>query len=216
MIASALSLWLVCILNTAHKFLPFRNAVLQMLTDFEGEPLCSGAHIFQIPPGVDDEWCAVRTLPRSEKALAKKMMVGSDRPDFFLPMYVRKKRYQRRMVTTCPPLFSGYLFLRGGEEARTKALYTGKVAKILDVTEQEQLHADLNTIYDMVTSGTELAPEGQLEPGIVADIIDGPFAGRRGKVIRRGRSLRLVVEVKMFQQSASVEVDPWVLRPVSS
>jgi len=38
------------------------------------------------------------------------------------------------------------------------------------------------------------------------------MAGFQGKVLRRGRQLRLVIEVQLLQQAVSVEIDNHMLR----
>ena len=70
----------------------------------------------------EERWWALHVRPRSEKALSRRLF--RDRISFFLPLYVRRRRFQRRQVCSYLPLFPGYLFLRGGETARRFAIET--------------------------------------------------------------------------------------------
>ena len=62
---------------------------------------------------------------------------------------------------------------------------------------------------------TPLAPEERLSPGTVVEIVRGPLAGLRGKVIKQGKHLRFVVEVHFLQKGARVEIEGWMLQKVS-
>jgi transcriptional antiterminator RfaH len=48
------------------------------------------------------------------------------------------------------------------------------------------------------------------------EIISGPFAGLEGKVLRRGKQLKLFVEVRFLQQGVSVEIESWMIQPLEA
>jgi hypothetical protein len=112
------------------------------------------------------------------------------------------------------PLFPGYVFLHGATEARGHALETGLVSRCLNVVDQVGLHRDLARVYRLITSGAPLLPEEQLEPGSLVEIVLGSLAGLQGKVIRRGKQLRLVVEVELLQRGVSVEIDSHMVQAI--
>ena len=60
-----------------------------------------------------------------------------------------------------------------------------------------------------------MTPEERLEPGDAVEIIKGPFDGLSGKVLRRGKQLRFVVEVQFLRQAVSVELESWMIQPAS-
>jgi transcription antitermination factor NusG len=62
-------------------------------------------------------------------------------------------------------------------------------------------------------SGEPLTPEERVQPGDWVEITGGPLEGLQGKVIRRGKHLRLFVEVQFLQRGASVEIDGSMIRP---
>jgi transcriptional antiterminator RfaH len=67
----------------------------------------------------------------------------------------------------------------------------------------------------MITSGAPITPEDRLEPGDPVEIIKGPFAGMEGKLIRRGKNLRFLVEIQFLRRAVSAEVESWMVRPLA-
>ncbi len=157
-------------------------------------------------------WWVLHTRPRAEKALARKFM-GRGIP-FFLPLYERRWRGRDRRFQSYVPLFPGYVFLHGDGETRRTALETNLVANVLSVVDQRQLHADLVRVNHLLNSGWPVTQEGQLPPGTPVEIVQGPMAGLKGKVIRQGKNLRFFVEVRFLQQGVSVELESWMIQPI--
>lgn len=179
------------------------------------EPYITPADLFESGKHLDweaDRWGVLHVRPRVEKTLARQLLCREI--PFFLPLFEKRQRAQRRLITSYLPLFPGYLFLQGDEDARQAALETNLVVNAICVVEQQRLAEDLKRIYELIHSGTPLAPEARLQPGMAAEITSGPLAGCRGTIVRRGGSTRLVIEVNFLQQGASVEVDRSMLRPV--
>lgn len=165
-----------------------------------------------LPPD-QGRWWVLHTRPRAEKVLARRCL---DRGlPFFLPLHRRAFRCGGRFRESFLPLFPGYLFLLGSDEARHAALTTNQVARVLPVDDQARLHADLSRIHQLLDSGAAVTPEERLLPGAPVEIINGPLAGLRGKVIRRGRHHVVFVAVNFLQRGASVEVEDWMLQPIA-
>jgi transcriptional antiterminator RfaH len=173
-------------------------------TLFSGDGSC--------PEAVPD-WLVIYTRARAEKALARKLLAR--RVGFFLPLHERRwPGPTGRMRCSYLPLFPGYVFLHGATEARGHALETGLVSRCLSVVDQVGLHRDLARIYRLISSGAPLLPEERLEPGSPVEIVLGSLAGLHGKVIRRGKQLRLVVEVELLQRGVSVEIDSHMVQAI--
>ncbi len=156
-------------------------------------------------------WWVLHTRPRAEKAVARKVL--SRQVPFFLPLYEKKWRSRGRLLTAHLPLFTGYLFLHGTEDQRRIALETNQVAQCLPVPDQRQLKADLVRVYQIMLSGAPLSPEGRLEPGTRVAIVRGPLAGLEGTLRRRGKHLKIYVEVQFLHQGATAEVEEWMIEP---
>src|SRR5947209_7589955 len=173
-------------------------------TLFSGDGSCQEA----VP-----DWLVVYTRARAEKALARSLLARG--VGFFLPLHERRwLSPSGRTRCSHLPLFPGYVFLYGAAEARWHALETGLVSRCLSVADQVGLHRDLARVYRLISSGAPLLPEERLEPGDLVEIVYGSLTGLVAKVIRRGKQLRLVVEVQLLQRGVSVEIDSHMVQPL--
>jgi transcriptional antiterminator RfaH len=168
------------------------------------------------PQGSDERgggarWWALHTKPRTEKSLARYFL--HRKLAFFLPLAKKQWRTKGRPRTSYVPLFSGYIFFHGDNQARLEALGTHQVVKCLAVENQGQLHEDLARIHQLMISGAPIAAETRLRPGAWVEITAGPLQGLQGKVLRRGKRWRFVVEVHFLQRGASVEIDGDMIQP---
>ncbi len=96
------------------------------------------------------------------------------------------------------------------------ALKTNQVVRVLPVPAAEQLEVDLARIYQLMECGAPVAPEDRLQPGMSAVLTAGPLAGLQGKIVRRDRRMRFVIEVDFIQRGASIEVEGWMLQPLGA
>jgi transcription antitermination factor NusG len=163
-------------------------------------------------PGVDAKWWVLHTRPRTEKALARGLLRAA--VPFFLPTYERTWRSKGRLQTAHLPLFTGYLFLRAGEEGRVRALETNYVAHCIPVADQQKLRGELERVFRLMASDLPIGPEAQLQPGATVRITRGPLAGLDGTILRRAGKLTLVVEVQLLRQGVAVEIESWMVDPV--
>jgi transcription antitermination factor NusG len=179
------------------------------------EPFVYPEDLLDAPPREPDgaeRWWVLHTRPRAEKSLARKICHRGI--SFFLPLFQRPLKHRGRLIHSYHPLFPGYIFLRGCEQARIHALETNLIARCLPVADQVQLHDDLARVYRLIVLGSSIAPEDQLQPGTPVEIIHGPMVGLEGKILKRGKQLRFFVEVHFLQRGVSVEIDQWMIRPL--
>ena len=176
------------------------------------EPFVSPDDLLGDParPPSEGRWWVLHTRPRAEKRITRELL--SHRCSFFLPLHTRTWRSRGSTLSSHMPLFPGYVFLHGDGDARWMALQTNQVARVIAVEDQRQLHDDLVRVHQLMVSGRPLTPEERLEPGATVEIIRGPLTGLSGKVIKRGKGLRLVVEVRLLQQGVSAEIESWMVR----
>lgn len=161
-----------------------------------------------------ESWWVLHTRPRTEKAVARKLR-HSRRP-YFLPLHRKQLLTRGKWRCSYPPLFPGYLFAVGDEHIRSEVMATHQVANVIPVPDQEELSTQLAAVYRMMKSGMPLAPAELLEPGMPVEIVSGPLAGLQGTVIRRGGQTRFIIQVSFIQQGTSVEIDGWMIRPLST
>jgi transcriptional antiterminator RfaH len=178
------------------------------------EPFVFPEDLFSLSPdfaAASSRWWVLHTRPRTEKTLARHLL--QHRLAFFLPLFRRERVSRGRMVASYLPLFPGYLFLLGDNQARVQALTTNTVVQTLPVDNQLELHQDLSRVYDLMASGAPMAPEERLLPGSWVEITAGPLTGLEGRIIRRGKRLKFFIEVHFLQRGASVEIDRWMIEP---
>ena len=157
-------------------------------------------------------WSVIHTRPRAEKALARHL--SRDGTPFFLPLFQKVSRQQRRTIETWLPLFPGYVFILADREQLSAVFMTNLVANCLAVDDQQRLRNDLKCVHNLIESGASLSPEERLQQGMEAEIIAGPLKGHRGIVLRRRSGLRFVLQVNFLQQGASIEVDGSLIRQI--
>src|SRR5437764_463145 len=88
-------------------------------------------------PRQGDRWWVLHTRPRTEKALARRLFAYKHH--FYLPLRQQRWKSNGRSFQSHLPLFSGYVFLRGDEQARLRALETNLVAQVLHVPDSGEL-----------------------------------------------------------------------------
>jgi transcriptional antiterminator RfaH len=180
------------------------------------EPFVYPEGLFEEDQGAAEggtRWWVLHTRPRAEKSLAR--TAHRHEVPFFLPLYKRRWRNAGRTFSAFLPLFPGYLFLCGGDEARQRLLDTRFVANCLPVADQARLRGELARVYDLMTAGVPMTPEEKLVPGTRVLITGGPMRGVEGKVVRHGKQLRLVLEVEFIRRGVSVEVESWMVKPIT-
>ncbi len=150
-------------------------------------------------------WWVLHTKARNEKALAadlKEKHIGH-----FLPLVRTQRKYGRRSVEVELPLFTGYMFLCGEENDRYEALTTKRVAKVLNVGDQERLRSDLIQIHLVITSDVPVDLYPGIRPGRRCRVRSGCLKGLEGVVLRRRKTCRVYVSVDALGQSAELEID---------
>jgi len=181
------------------------------------EPFVFPDDLLQQPPAgaeTPSPWWVLHTRPRAEKSLARKLLRHTT--PFFLPLCKRQWRHRGRVLRSYVPLFPGYVFLRADSHTVFRTLETNLVARILPVPDQAQLHSDLSRVYCLIATDAPLTPEERLKPGALVEITSGSLAGLEGKVLRRGKQLKFIVEVQFLQSGVSVEIESWMIEPKSA
>jgi transcription antitermination factor NusG len=150
------------------------------------------------------QWWVAHTKSRNEKALASDL--AGKQISYFLPMCWKVRRIRGRTIKSLLPLFGGYLFFCGQESQRIELLRTNRVANLIDVSDQQRLIEELSQIHQALGAGAKLSPHEYIKTGQRCRVIGGPLAGLFGVVAQTRNSMRLVLQVDMLGQAASVEI----------
>lgn len=159
-------------------------------------------------------WWVAQTKSRHEKALAwslQQMGIG-----YFLPLTEKVHRRKGRNYKCLLPLFSGYLFFCGDQQQRYLAQTGNRIAQVIDVVDQQGLIRDMSQVYQALCQGAALEPHRYLKAGDRCRVVVGPLIGLEGIFLQRRGVSRLVLQVDMLGQAASVEVDDDVVESIST
>jgi transcription antitermination factor NusG len=168
------------------------------------EPEIYPPRVFDLALG-DAPWWVAHVRSRQEKALARFL-----RPlevAFYLPQREHRVRRAGRTFVSFLPLFQGYLFFRGSAADRLAALRSDLIVKVLDVLDQDLLARELAQLHALQAAGASLVPCDPVAPGAPVRIVEGPFKGYTGIVVRGGQRPRLVVSISILRKSVSVELE---------
>lgn len=157
-------------------------------------------------------WWVAHTKSRNEKALAHDLVAKNI--SYFLPMTWKVQRRIHRTFRSLLPLFSGYLFFCGQENDRVELLRTNRVANVIVVRDQAKLLDELVQFERALRVGAPLTPYKYIKAGQRCRVIAGPLLGLEGIVITTKSATRLVLQIDMLGQAASVEIDIDMIEPV--
>jgi transcription termination/antitermination protein NusG len=150
-------------------------------------------------------WWVAHVRSRQEKALARYL-----RPlgvAHYLPQREHRVRRAGRKFVSYLPLFPGYLFFRGSPAERLAAVRSNLIVKVLDVLNQDLLGEQLSQLHALQQSGASLVPCAPIAEGDAVRIVDGPFKGYTGVVLRGAQRPRLIVSISILRKAVAVELE---------
>ena len=157
-------------------------------------------------------WWVAHIKSRNEKALAQDLIQKNI--SYFLPMSWKVRRQRGRTIRSLLPLFSGYLFFCGDDKQRVETLQTNRVANVIEVKDQQKLLKQLLKIEQALRAGAPLTPHRYIKVGQRCRVMAGPLTGLEGIVIKTKGVVRLVLQIDMLGQAASVEIDADMIESV--
>jgi len=160
----------------------------------------------------DKQWWIAHTKSRVEKVFAWDLL--RRQVPYFLPMTQRITFSGGRKRRVVLPLFSSYVFIYGDDDDRAAALMTNRLCRLIRVVKQQSLTRELAAIERGLESNLPIDPYPFAAVGKRCRIAGGPMLGVEGTVVQRNaKSSRLILEVRMLGQGASVEIDSDLLEP---
>lgn len=158
-------------------------------------------------------WWALYTKARKEKVLVR--CLRELRIAHYCPLVPKRtKTPSGRIFTAYLPLFSGYVFLCGGEEDRYRAMTTNCVSRYIEVKDREVFLRELRSIHRLIESGLPILPESKITEGTRVRVRSGPLSGIEGVVVSRHGEERFIVMVSFIQRGASLLADLVELEPI--
>ena len=81
------------------------------------------------------------------------------------------------------------------------------MANVIEVTDQDEIIKELLQIEQALRAGAPLIPHKYVKTGQKCRVTAGPLLGLEGVVAQMRGAMRLVLQVDMLGQAASVEID---------
>ena len=159
------------------------------------------------------EWFAIYTRSRHEKLVNSGLKeLGFES---FLPLVQRLRRWSDRKKLVDMPLFPGYVFVRCTEAERARAFGAKGVVRFVaaDGRAVPIPPAEIGAIREVLRRDVPFDPHPNVRPGQPVRVVAGPLRGITGRLVRRGRHLRLLLAISALGQAISVEVDAADVEP---
>ncbi len=156
-------------------------------------------------------WWVGHTKARFEKAFAFDLLARQI--GYYLPMVERVKISGGRKRRVLLPLFTSYVFFCGDDEARYQALATNRLCQVIAVTDRSTFVGELVSLEQALGANAKLDLHPFAALGRRCRVRAGPLQGIVGTVVRRNNQTRLVLQISMLMQGASLEIDTDLLEP---
>lgn len=157
-------------------------------------------------------WWVAHTKARAEKVFAWDLIARGI--PHFLPMARKTTFSGGRKRHGMTPLFTGYVFFSGDEQARYQALTTDRLCGVIPVREQAVMVAELAAIEAALDAGEALDLYPELAVGRRCRVARGPMEGVVGTVVSRDDVTKLVLHVSVLGAAAALTVEPSFLEPL--
>jgi transcription termination/antitermination protein NusG len=153
-------------------------------------------------------WYVLRTRSRHEKTVRDQLVRRE--VETFLPIAERWSHWKDRRKKVAFPLFPGYCFARFPLVDRLRVLNVVGVADLVGICGRPEAvpDAEIEAIQRLASTTLQYDPHPFLAEGMDVEVVRGPLAGVRGKLLRKDRVTRLVLSVTLIRQAAVVEIHP--------
>lgn len=165
--------------------------------------------------GLTGAWYAVRTRAQHEKVVRDRLTrLGFEQ---LLPTCTRVSHWHDRKKVIETPLFSGYCFARFTSEDRIDVLQTPGVAYIVghDGIPEAIPPDEIDSLKRLTRSGLPYEPHLDLNEGDPVQVVRGPLAGVRGRLVRKDRGHYVIVGVRVIHQGASIRINVEDIAPIA-
>lgn len=160
-------------------------------------------------------WYALYTRPRFEKKVARALEEKG--LESFLPVQTVIKQWSDRKKKIEEPLFSCYVFVHVSTRHRVMAVETGGVVRMVSFrgTPASLPDSEIAAIRKVLDHSESFEPVDFLPIGQIVEVVQGPLAGVRGRLMEYRGQKRLVVGVQQIGQAIAVEIHPAHVKPVA-
>jgi transcription antitermination factor NusG len=156
---------------------------------------------------VQPHWYAAYTSANHEKRVNQQLRLRS--VESFLPLYESIRRWKDRRMKLELPVFPGYVFVRLALRDHLNVLQVPGVARFVSFSGKPAVLPDneIDALRASFSGQLRVEPHPYLTVGQRVRIKYGPLAGIEGILIRKRKTLRMVLSINLIMRSASVEVE---------
>jgi transcription antitermination factor NusG len=166
------------------------------------------------PAASDRLWLAAYTRPHFEHKV--QTFLQERQLECFLPTYRSLRRWSDRRKVLNMPLFPSYVFVRLGEDERRRAVQAPGLLWFVHNQDGPVPVSDteLDALRRLMASGLEYDPLTNVEIGDEIEVVLGPMAGCRGRLLRKSPN-SIAFMVSAINGAVRVHVpDPAWVAPV--
>jgi transcription antitermination factor NusG len=152
-------------------------------------------------------WFALQTHSRHER-IVRDWLIG-DGFEPLLPTTRRLSQWTDRKKWIEEPLFAGYCFARFSLQERTAVRLAPGVVRIVGTISFPEPIPDeeIEAIKKLTKSGLTYNSHPFLVEGTPVQMIRGPLAGVKGKLLRNAGHNHIVIQIQLIQQAVAVHVN---------
>jgi len=173
-----------------------------------------GAGISSLPALGQTRWYATYTCTHHEKRVVQQL--DERHVENFLPLYRSIRRWKDRNKELQLALFPSYVFVRMDLKDRLRVLQLPGVVSFVSFggVPAPLLDNEIEGLRNGLTSDGRVESHPYLAQGRRVRIVDGPFGGVEGIVVRRKDKLRVVLSISLIQRSVAIEVSESDIAPI--
>lgn len=147
-------------------------------------------------------WYALYTKPRHEFKAAGELLVAQ--VEYYLPTVTRMKKWSDRKKKVTEPLLRSYIFIFADELERLAALETDSIVRCISergrpfrIPEEQ-----INNLKNFIQEQFDYFVMDGIAPGRKVRILEGPFAGVEGTIIKIENKKSLAVSIEILNRTA--------------
>lgn len=164
---------------------------------------------------IEAPWKVIYCSSRQEKKVS--VYLTQRGVEHYLPLVNKLRVWSDRKKWVEMPLFNAYIFIRPKDLQRDLVLQVPGVVKYLRYNAQDALvpSRDVNLIRRLIEKGYQIQQQDMsavLQPGDLAEVLDGPFKGEEVEVFYMEDEIYVVVSVEGLSSSYKVNLPREVLK----
>jgi transcription antitermination factor NusG len=149
-------------------------------------------------------WYAAYTLPNYEKRVLS--LLEKKNFNVYLPLQKVVRQWSDRKKQLQVPLFPSYIFINMAEAQRFEICNVSGISRLISQGGKPVIVKEWEIDTIRLLENERLEVEQEIIEGDDVKIIEGPFAGLKGKIfVKKGRE-RFCVRLNSFNQSLSLEL----------